>query len=76
MSCSRPTFSGYCANGDAPPTRRDGCIPTSPGCSPATVDSIRVRANSTASFAWQRGVPASPNASVFIRCGTALLCIS
>src|SRR5436190_1460979 len=37
---------------------------------------IPVRANCTASFAWQRGVPASPNASVFIRCGTALPRIS
>ena len=72
MSCSRPTFSSCCANGGAPRARRDGCIPASPGFSPATAGSIRVGANSTAWFAWQRGARASPNASVFIRCGTAL----
>ena len=76
MSCSRRTFSGYCANGGGPRARRDGCIPVSPGCFPATAGSIRVRANSTVSFASQRGVPASPSASVFIRCGTALPPIS
>jgi integrase/recombinase XerD len=76
MSFSRPTFSRSCANGGAPRARRDGCLPASPGCSPATAASIRVRANSTASFAWQRGVPALPNVSVFIRCGTALPPIS
>jgi hypothetical protein len=69
MSCSRPTFSSCCATGGAPRARRDGCLPVSPGCSPATAGSTRVRASSTASFAWQRGVRASPNASVFIRCG-------
>ena len=38
-SFSRPTCSMYCVNGGAPRARRDGCIPVSPGCSPATVDS-------------------------------------
>jgi len=35
-----------------------------------------IRASSTGSFAWPRGVPASPNVSVFIPCGTALPPIS
>ena|SRR5437868_6694517 len=35
-SFSRPTFSSYCANGGASRARRDGCIPASPGCFPAT----------------------------------------
>ena len=35
-SFSRPTCSRYCVNGGAPRARRDGCIPASPGCSPAT----------------------------------------
>src|ERR1700758_4239969 len=61
MSCSRPTFSSCCATGGAPRAKRDGCIPASPGSSPATAGNTRVRARSTASFAWQRGVPASPN---------------
>ena len=38
-SFSRPTCSRYCVNGGAPRARRDGCIPASPGCSPATGDS-------------------------------------
>jgi integrase/recombinase XerD len=38
-SFSRPTCSIYCANGGAPRARRGGCIPASPGCSPATGDS-------------------------------------
>ena len=38
-SFSRPTCSIYCVNGGAPRARRDGCIPASPGCSPATGDS-------------------------------------
>src|SRR5262245_32458076 len=38
---------------------------------PATASSIRVRASCIGSFAWQRGVPASPSVSAFIRCGTA-----
>jgi site-specific recombinase XerD len=42
-----------------------------PGCFPATAGSIRVRASCIGSFAWQRGVPASPSVSAFIRCGTA-----
>ena len=29
----------YCVNGGAPRATRDGCIPASPGCSPATGDS-------------------------------------
>src|SRR6201997_3498858 len=76
MSFSRPSFSRYCANGGALRARRDGCLPVSPGCFPAIAGSIRVRANCIGSFAWQRGVPASPSASAFIRCGTALPPIS
>jgi site-specific recombinase XerD len=38
-SFSPPTCSIYCVNGGAPRARRDGCIPASPGCSPATGDS-------------------------------------
>ena len=71
-SFSRPSFSRYCANGGALRARRDGCLPLSPGCFPATVGSIRVPARCIASFAWQPGVPASPSVSAFIRCGTAL----
>jgi integrase/recombinase XerD len=40
MSCSRPISSSYCANGGAPRARRGGCIPASPGCFPATADSV------------------------------------
>src|ERR1700720_2858602 len=76
MSFSRPTFSSYCANGGASRARRDGCLPVSPGCFLATAGSIRVRASSTGSFAWQRGVPALPNVSAFTHCGTALPPIS
>ena len=36
MSFSRPICSIYCANGGASRARRDGCIPTRPGCFPAT----------------------------------------
>ena len=56
--------------------RRAGCLPVSPGCFPAIAGSIRARASCIASFAWQRGVPASPSVSAFIRCGTALPPIS
>src|SRR5271170_7243080 len=76
MSSSRPIFSSYCANGGAPRARRGGCIKASPGCFRATAGSIGVRGSSTGSFAWQRHVPALPNASVFIRCGTVLPRIS
>jgi hypothetical protein len=72
MSFSRPTFSSCCANGGGPHARRDGCIPVSLGCSPATAGSILVRASSIGSFAWQRGVPALPNVSAFTHCGAAL----
>ena len=51
--------------------RKKGWLPVSPGCFPATAGSIRVRASCIGSFAWQRGVPASPSVSAFIRCGTA-----
>src|SRR3954466_6300002 len=71
MSFSHLSFSRYCANGGALRARRDGCLPVSPGCFPATAGSIRARASCIGSFAWQRGVPASPSASAFIRCGTA-----
>jgi integrase len=71
-SFSRPIFSRYCANGGAPRARRDGCLPVSPGCFLATAGSIRVRASSTGSSVSQRGVPALPNVSAFIRYGTAL----
>ena len=71
-SFSRPSLSRYCANGGALRTRRDGCLPLSLGCFPATAGSIRVPARCIGSFAWQRGVPASPSVSAFIRCGTAL----
>jgi len=70
MSFSRPTFSSYCATGGAWRARRDGCLPVSPGCFPATAESIPVRVSSTASFAWQRGVPALPNVWAHTRCGT------
>src|SRR6201997_4833190 len=76
MSFSRPTFLSCCANGGASCARRDGCLPVSPGCFPATAGSIRVRVSSTGSFAWQRNVPALPNASAFTPCGTALPPIS
>src|SRR6201998_2633935 len=76
MSFSRPTFLSCCANGGASRARRDGCLPVSPGCFLATAGSIRVRASSTGSFAWQRGVPALPNVSAFTPCGTALPLIS
>src|ERR1700751_4981088 len=72
MSFSRPIFSSCCATGGASRARRDGCLPVSRGCFPATAGSIRVRASCIGSFAWQRGVPASPSASAFIRCVTAL----
>jgi hypothetical protein len=71
MSFSRPTFSRYCVNGGALRAKRDGCLPLSPGCSPATAGGIRVCASSTGSFAWPRGVRALPNVSVFTHCGTA-----
>ena len=70
-SFSRPSCSKYWANGGALRARRDGCLPLSPGCFPATAGSIRVRASCIGSFAWQRSAPASPSVSVFIRCGTA-----
>src|ERR1700751_2022672 len=76
MSFSRPIFSSCCATGGASRARRDGCLPVSPGCFPATAGSIRVRASSTGSFAWQRGEPALPNVSAFTHCGTALPPIS
>src|SRR4029077_16337667 len=65
MSFSRPTCSRYCANGGAWRARRDGWLPVSTGCFLATGGSIRVRASSTGSFAWQQGVPALPNVSAF-----------
>jgi Phage integrase, N-terminal SAM-like domain/Phage integrase family len=76
MSFSRPIFLSCCATGGASRARRDGCLPVSPGCFLATAGSIRVRASSTGSFAWQRGVPALPNVSAFTPCGTALPLIS
>jgi site-specific recombinase XerD len=42
MAFSRPTFSRYCATGGARRARRNGCLPASPGCFPATAASIRV----------------------------------
>src|SRR6516165_5367940 len=75
-SFSRPSCSRYCTNGGALRARRAGCLPVSPGCFPATAGSIRVRASCIGSFVWQRGVPASPSVSAFIRCGTALPPIS
>jgi integrase len=39
MSFSRPTLSSYCATGGASHAKRDGCIPASPGCFPATAGS-------------------------------------
>jgi integrase/recombinase XerD len=39
MSFSRPTFSSYCATGGGSHAKRDGCIPASPGCFPATTGS-------------------------------------
>jgi integrase/recombinase XerD len=57
--------------------RKKGWIlPVSPGYFLATAGSIRVPARCIGSFAWRRGVPASPSASAFIRCGTALPPIS
>ena len=76
MSFSRPTCSRYCANGGASRARKDGCLPVSTGGFLATGGSIRVRASSTGSFAWQHGVPALPNVSAFTHCGTALPPIS
>jgi hypothetical protein len=64
-SFSRPSLSRFCATGGALRARRDGCLPVSSGCSPATVGSIGVHASSTGSFAWQQGVPASPSVSAF-----------
>jgi len=72
MLSSRPTFSSCCANGGASRARRDGCLPASPGCFPATAGSTSVRATFTGSFAWQRHALALPSVSVSIRCGTAL----
>ena len=66
-SFSRPSCSRYCANGGVSRARKDGCLPVSPGCFPATAGSIRVRARCIGSFAWQRGVPALPSVSVFTR---------
>ena len=40
MLFSRPTFLRYCATGGALRARRDGCLPVSPGCFPATAGSI------------------------------------
>ena len=37
-SFSRPSCSRSCANGGALRARRDGCLPLSPGCFPATAD--------------------------------------
>jgi integrase/recombinase XerD len=76
MSSSRPIFLSCCATGGASRARKDGCLPVSPGCFLATAGSIRVRANSTGSFAWRRGVPALPNVSASTHCGTALPLIS
>src|ERR1700732_1710300 len=76
MLSSRPTFSSCCANGGASRARRDGCLPASPGCFPATAGSTSVRATFTGSFAWQRHALALPSVSVSIRCGTALPPIS
>jgi len=67
-----PTFSRYCASGGALHARRDGCLPLSPGCFPATAGGIPVRASCIGSFAWPQGTPASASVSAFIRCGTAL----
>jgi len=39
MSFSRPTLSSCCAPGGASHAKRDGCIPASPGCFPATAGS-------------------------------------
>src|ERR1700726_3511190 len=74
MLSSRPTFSSCCANGGASRARRDGCLPASPGCFPATAGSTSVRATFTGSFAWQRHALALPSVSVSIRCGTAERC--
>src|SRR5580693_4665422 len=76
MSFCRPTFPSCCANGGASRARRDGCLPASPGCFPATAGSTSVRATFTGSFAWQRHALALPSVSVSIRCGTALPPIS
>src|SRR6516165_188107 len=75
-SFSRLSCLRYCMNGGASRARRAGCLPVSPGCFPATAGSIRVRASSTGSFAWQRGVPALPSVSASTHCGTALPLIS
>jgi len=72
MSSSLRSFLSYCANGGASPARRDGCVPVSPGCFPATADSTSAPANCTGWFAWQRHVPALPSVSGLTRCGTAL----
>ena len=39
MLFSRPTLSSCCALGGASRARRDGCLPVSPGCFPATAGS-------------------------------------
>jgi site-specific recombinase XerD len=39
MSSSLRTFLSSCANGGASRARRDGCVPVSPGCFPATAGS-------------------------------------
>ncbi|HEX4546966.1 tyrosine-type recombinase/integrase [Pseudomonas sp.] len=41
-SFSRPSLSRYCANGGALRARRDGCLPLSLGCFPATAGSMRI----------------------------------
>src|SRR5215470_9073874 len=71
MSSSLRTFLSYCANGGASLARRDGCVPVSPGCFPATAGSTLAHANCTGSSAWQRHEPASPSVLGFIHCGTA-----
>ena len=71
-----PNLLSCCANGGASRARRDGCLPASPGCFPATAGSTSVRATFTGSFAWQRHALALPSVSVSIRCGTALPPIS
>src|SRR5215470_17092202 len=71
MSSSLRTFLSYCANGGASLARRDGCVPVSPGCFPATAGSTLAHANCTGSSAWHRHEPASPSVLGFIHCGTA-----
>jgi integrase/recombinase XerD len=71
-----PNLLELLREGGASRARRDGCLPASPGCSPATAGSTSVRATFTGSFAWQRHAPALPSVSVSIRCGTALPPIS